>query len=202
MKKKHIVLTVGLIALGTALVLTSGLDAQSAGSKNADCPIAVCDLAEVFSHSQRSQDLSAQFEKEAEKVAAEGRKRREKIQAIQQELKGLNPSSQEFENRSREIQRLQINLKAWIEYKSSIQAREQIQQTKDMFNEASKVIADIAKQQGYKVVLFRAQGSLKNTNFQKLVEEIRSRQVLFSDPSVDITTDVLTALNEAYRAKK
>ena len=70
-----------------------------------------------------------------------------------------------------------------------------------MYDEAVAMIAAVAKEQGYQVVL-SAENKLPPTDdAATLLRMIQQRKVIFNDGSVDISSTVLERLNAAYKAK-
>ena len=196
------IITIVLAVLLCAAVLAERLGAQARAPGGAAGSVGVCDVAEILNNYQRAKDLTADLNRQRDEIAAEARKRRDAIEEIQKELKGLNPGSKEYEQRFLEVQRLRINREAWLKFKTDKAIRDHGRLTRQMYADAQKYVAAVAKRHGFKVVLYGRRGPLMGKNPTELLADIVQRTLLYNDPAVDITTEVLSAMNEAYRAEK
>ena len=80
--------------------------------------------------------------------------------------------------------------------------REHHRLTKEMYEEINKVIAAVARDRGVQVVFYAERESLQTRDTPELLQLIERRKVLYADPSVDMTEEVLTRANEGYRPIK
>jgi len=182
-----------------ALLATSQGFAQAVPSGG---DVAVCDVEEIFEHYDRANDLTADFIKRSEAITEEGKKRAARIEALREELEGLEPGTEDFEDLVQEIQRQTIEAQAWQDYKMTIARRDQHRLTTDMYDEILVMIETIATEQGYKIVLFRDSRTTQTKDMNQLVALMGNRKVLYSSPSVDVTQTVLARLNRQYNASR
>lgn len=201
MKTTRIITIVLAVSL-CAAVLAERLGAQARKPGGAAGSAGVCDVAEILNNYQKAKDLTADLNRQRDEIMAEARKRRDAIEEIQKELKGLNPDSKEYEQRFLEVQRLRINREAWLKFKTDKAIRDHGRLTREMYADAQKYVAVVAKRRGFKVVLYRRAGRLMGKNPTELLADIARRTLLYSDPAVDVTAEVLSAMNEAYRAER
>ncbi|MDP7162215.1 MAG: OmpH family outer membrane protein [Phycisphaerae bacterium] len=199
MKTTWIIITVVAVLLCAAL-MGGHLNAQDRPAAAARYPVAVCNVVQILNNYQKGQDLKVKLNDQLKETNAESEKRSQAIEEIRKELRGLKVGSKEYEDRFREIQRLTINHAAWLEYKNSATERYYCRLTKEMYAEVRKTIAVVAKRRGFGVVLYIQRDPLATNKMRELLGEISQRKILYSDPSVDITDEVLSALNEAHRA--
>ena len=183
-----------------AAMLGGHLNAQGRPAAAARCPVAVCNVVQILNNCRKAQDLKAKLNDQLKEIEAESEKRSQAIEEIRKELRGLKVGSKEYEDRFREIQRLTINRAAWLEYKNSATERYYCRLTKEMYTEVRKTIAAVAKRRGFSVVLYIQRDPLAANKMRELWGEISRRKILHSGPSVDITDEVLSALNAAHRA--
>jgi len=200
MKTTRFIITVAAVLLCAAM-LGGHLNAQGRPAATARCQVAVCNVVQILNNYQKAQDLKAKLNDQLKETDAESEKRGQAIEEIRKELRGLKVGSKEYEDRFCEIQRLTINRAAWLEYKNSATERYYCRLTKEMYAEVRKTIAAVAKRRGLGVVLYIQRDPLAANKMRELLGEISRRKILYSDPSVDITDEVLSALNEAHRAK-
>ena len=200
MKSSQLILLL-VVATAVALVAVSThLDAQ-AGAPAAAGPIAVCDILEILNNCQKGKDLTTELNKERGRIEKEAEKRIDAIENLAKELKLLDDSSEAYEQRFAEMQRLVIDRAAWLKFEESKISRMRQQLTRKMHGEVGEVIGIVAKGRGFKIVLHRHRGKLRGTNMAEVISEISRRKVVYSDETIDITASVLSSLNAAYRSK-
>jgi Skp family chaperone for outer membrane proteins len=194
--------------LTAAALLVAVLFLVSALAQPAEAPTApplarvgTCDIVELFTNYQRAKDLTTQLNERRQAITAERDKRTKAINALQAELENYKKDSPKYEQTVDEIQRLGIEAKAYLEYQDALALREHRKLTKEMYAEIKAVIARVAKQRGLNVVLQRESDTLDTDNPTEMLRQIYTRKVLFTEDGLDITDVVLTALNQAYRAK-
>jgi Skp family chaperone for outer membrane proteins len=199
MTKLRLSLLIGSIALIAAAFYGSAI-----GQTSAPAPatrVAVCDVEDIYANYTRARDLVAKLNQDRDAVRAENEERGRAIDALQMELEGLKEDSQECQDRLNEIQRLTIDRQSWLQYKEAVILREHARLTSQMYEQINQAVETAAKEGGIQIVLFKQRPNLQARDTRELLEQIRSRKVLYSDPGVDITQLVLTRLNDAYRAK-
>jgi Skp family chaperone for outer membrane proteins len=144
----------------------------------------------------------AQLNDKRQALAAEDEQRGKAVDALDIELGGLKPGSKEYETRLAEAERLRIDRAVSAQSGEAALRREHRRLTLEMYGEVSKVVAAVATERGFNLVLYRDPDLVDTDETVELLAQIRSRKVLYSDPSLDITKDVLVRLNESYRSGK
>jgi len=192
-------LTILALLAGT-FALTRSMAQPAPDPAPAATKVAVCDVVEIFNNYQRAKDLTAKLNERRTAIQTENNERGKKIDDMEDELKALKPGSKEYEGRFNERQRLIIERDAWLKFQETLAIREHHRLTEEMYNEIQDVIAALAKDRGFHIVLFRDPKNLVSQSTAELLQQINLRKVLYSDNSVDLTEDVLRRLNETYRA--
>jgi len=189
-------LLVAALAAG-ALVLSQS-SAQPASRPAPATRVAACDVVEVFNNYQRAKDLTARLEEKRKAITAENDQRKKAIDAVNMELSGLKEGSPEHEKRLGEMQRLEIERKAYLQFQEAVVMREHHRLTRDMYDQIRKVVAQVAREQGYQIVLYRERDEQPTESTPELLQLIERRKVLYCDDSVDVTAAVLGKLNQSY----
>ena len=70
-----------------------------------------------------------------------------------------------------------------------------------MYEQILKTIGDVARENGYAIVLYKESASQPSKNTPELLQQIERRKVLHCDESVDLTALVLGRLNTSYSGK-
>ncbi len=212
MKKSHWIL---LIALGTMITafapnptLAQDKPAPPATTEPASATAAapaksaVCDLFIILKNYDRGNDLKKELKAKVDKITAEGDKRGKEITKIQDTLEELKPGSKEYDAQLNKMTQLTIDRQAFLNYQDELAKRETYRYTKEVYQDVMDAIEKVAKERGYQLVLFKESPNLVSRTYDELLEQISRRKVLYSDPSLDITDDVLKRLNRDYAVKK
>ena len=99
------------------------------------------------------------------------------------------------------LQRRMISLETWSKTKKASLMQQHGELTQEMYGEIVAVIARVARERGFLLVLNALPKPKPASDTGALVRQIRERQVLFADERIDIGPDVLKALNEDYARK-
>ena len=189
-----------VVCLTVGLALLTHLGAQTPMAPTApEARVAVCDIQRIFSEYNRAKDLLTQLNEKRQALTAEDEQRGKAIDALQGELSGLKPGSAEYEARRAQAERQQIDRAVATQYAEATLRREHRQLTMDMYAEISQAVAAVAKDRGFNLVLYRDSTLVDTDETLELLAQIRSRKVLYCDEGLDISTDVLSRLNAAYR---
>ena len=202
MKRPGVYLLAVIVIAVAALVLRDALAQGGATRAPAASRIAVCDIVQLFNNYQRRQDLEKKLEVRLRGLQAEDQRRGKAIDALKLELKGLKEGSQEHEKRHRELRRQTIDRQVWRQTEREAAMREHHRLVKEMYAEITKLIAAVAKQRDYHLVIFHEPQEIDSKTSAELLSRIAGRKVLYADRRFDITPLVLRQLNDAYRAAK
>ena len=200
-RKIHIWSVAAMLAVASVAVvsLTSPISFAQVGPGGGS--VVVCDVVTVFNDYDRAKDLTETFRQRSEAITQERDKRAARIQAMQEELQGLQAGSPDFETLLQNIQREAIEAEAWQQYKMTLAARDHHRLTTEMYDEILAMVQAVAEQQGHSLVLFREGRSTQTESIQQLLAQVENRKVLYSSPRIDITQSVLAQLNQQYHAR-
>jgi outer membrane protein len=194
-------LLVGVAVSLVALTVTETIHAQSRSPAAVSGRIACVDVVQVFNEFQRQKDLTGEMNDLQTKLQDENKQRRDKIDQLQATIDKLDPDAPEYVDRTREMLAAQIDYKNWVDLKQADLKREIGVWSVKIYKEIVKATEDIAKRDGYDLVLYKGQFETVSNDPEVIKEQIRSIQVLYASPSVEITTVVADKLNADYRAQ-
>lgn len=198
--RKPVALLLAAGAIASVSVLATSVAQQAPGAGPG--AIAVCDVAEIVDNYARVQDLNAEIQRRQQALKAEDEKRMEAGRAVSMELRDLKPGSEQYEQRFRELERMRLDRKAWLELQEGVLTRWHLQNMRDVYNEVVDTIAKVAREQGIRIVLYHETSGLSaQAGLQQLLAEIGRKKVLYRDPELDITQNVLLRLNQSYRER-
>ncbi len=198
---KRIVPLMLLLVLG-GLLFVAMLDetqAQSAGAGN--IRVAVCDLPEVFTNALRMEDNKAWLRTHADKMQRIKTEQEREIEKLQAMFEEIAPDTPEYEAHSLKVLQAQNDLQARMQYESAVAQRERFRQTKTAYDEILETVRQVARSEGFDLVLAREGEKIDAQNARDLVAMIAGRKVIYHNNKVDITEKVLTKLNADYKAQ-
>ena len=213
MKKLHWILLMALGTMIATLALNPTLAQEKPAAPAATEPAApaaaatptktaVCDLFIILKNYDRGNDLKKELKARVDKITAEGDKRGQEITKIQNTLEELKPGSKEYDAQLNKMTQLTIDRQAYLNYQDELAKRETYRYTKEVYQDVMEAIEKVAKERGFQLVLFKESPNLVSRTYDELLEQISRRKVLYSDPSLDITDDVLKRINRDYAVKK
>jgi Skp family chaperone for outer membrane proteins len=97
---------------------------------------------------------------------------------------------------------LAIDRHGFLSYQDELAKRETYRCTKEVYLDVLDAVEKVAKERGFQLVLFKESPDQATRNYDELLEQVSRRKVLYSDPSLDITNEVLKRLNRDYAIKK
>ena len=197
-----LIVTVLLAAIGALLLNQAFAQNNATTSTLPAAKVATCDVIDLLNSYQRVADAKRDFDQRGRDLNAELETRQKAIEAIQSELKGLNETSKEYQQRFDEMTKLQVDLLAWKQFQEQLVKRERHRLFADMYNQALDAVEAVAKEQGADIVLLKEPRNIKSDTETELLQQISQRKVLYATGSIDLTDVVLKRLNETYKAKK
>lgn len=189
------------IAVGvTALAFGKSMLAQG-GATPLSGRVACVNVIHVINEYQRQKDLSEEFNGHRDRVLAEDKQRKDKIDTLQAELDRLDPNDPTLVQRMREMLALQIDYKNWRDLKQADTARELGIWSIRIYREITRAVEELAKRDGYDMVLYKGEFEQVSMDPDVIKEQIRSLHLLYANPAGDITQVVLDKVNADYRGK-
>jgi len=163
--------------------------------------VAVCDVVEVFNNYKSAVDLNGKLEQRQRQIEEESKARLKAIEAKRMELESYKRGSDQYERTLTEMQRMAIDRKGWLELEKAKALRWHGLQSQKMYEEILQTIGRVARRRGAQVVLYRESRTVRSEATVDLIREIERRKVLYWDSRLDITADVLTAINQEYESR-
>ena len=190
-------LLAGIVIAAVTLTAVSGLYAQGRGSS--DCCVACLDVVRIFTEYERQKDLTEEMRLVNQEMQDEEQRRRGQIDSLQATLDAMSPDDPTRVKRYREMFQLQLDYKNWGELMQADMGREIGLWTRRIYGEIMNATEELARREGFDIVLYKDQPELIGFDPDAVREQIRSRKLLFGSPTVDLTQPVLDKLNADYR---
>lgn len=166
--------------------------------------VAVVKVPEVSEQYKKTKDLEGQFEQLRAAFNKEREERKSRIdraaRSLQEELK---PGTDAYRDRRREIAVMEAEFQAFVEYEGEKLEQGLARSLRTIYDDIQKAVADVAAEKGIDIVLATDEMPAEAANTtQQVRQQIVLQKVLFWNPRVDITADVIEKANAKYAAQK
>lgn len=166
--------------------------------------VASVDLARLIDRLDEAKDKSKEIKAKAEEADTAMAAKASKLKDLENDIK---VSADPNDTATLESKRLEFaKLKKDYETEGEMHNRElgsmKGRMIGDLFTKASAAITDLAKRDGYQLVVTddRSVNSLEHVPSPQIPAAVLDRRVLYADPSIDITDRLVTIMNNDYRA--
>jgi Skp family chaperone for outer membrane proteins len=195
MKKSAIMFLAAIIAVGVFGYENFAADTKAAKTPSGNTKIGLVSVRSVFQNCKKNADWKTKMTSEQEKVIAELEKVNKEIDALQADLKTRKTGSDEYLKLLKDI----AEKKGYLEsqktyYQEQFKVRDQ-SWTEKMYVEILDVVGRIAKQKGYDLVLEKDEIELPAASATELMLIIRTHKVLYYNEDMDLTNEVLAAVD-------
>jgi len=157
--------------------------------------VAVVDVTRVLETSKKHQAWKEKMEKEQENTKAEFAKMKSELESLQQNIKLRKVGSEDYINLSSQF----VEKKAIMEAKNAFYEEKITSQmqnwTEELYKTLMIVVDRVAQQKGINLVLAKEQLDLPAPSLRDFMLTIKTKKVLYNDAKLDITSEVLAALD-------
>lgn len=167
--------------------------------------IAVANLARIFGQMRETKDIKDQLEAKNNDFKAQQEKKSAAIKDIREDLRNLKPDTPPYDARVKDLDNALADLETWGKVTQVEADRDQKKMMKKLFEKIEAAVAEVAKQQGYDLVLADQSGDfplLEKNNLESIRGYINQQSLLYADKRLDITDAVLTQLDADYAKEK
>src|SRR5688572_13934383 len=187
-------------ALAVTLLLSLALPAAAQTSPG---KIATANPAVIFNQIQETKDLQAKFNADLGTLNEQRKAKELQINDTKAARDSLKPDTTQWAERNKELVRLAVEYKAWQEIVQADLERQQKMQMKAIFDRITETVGQVATSRGVVLVIAEVKPELPDNIDQVNTNDLRarliSRNVLFSQPQVDISNDVIAAMDAKYK---
>lgn len=193
-------------SLLAALILVAG--AATASAQDKDKPafkLGVVNLRTCFDKDkyERVKEIDADLQKLADDYAKRIQEIEKKMVQLKEQIEGLPAESKLRAEKILQMRRLETDLKFEKEYGKAQYLDFYSDRKIEIYNEIRRVVALIAQEQKYDLILRVEAPSLSDQQDpENVTQRINNRVVLYSHDSVDITNLVVERLNAEYKKQK
>jgi Skp family chaperone for outer membrane proteins len=195
-----------LIALAALCIALPATSSTAAAQQAQPTKVATANMQRIFNELQETKDLNAKWANEGNNFKAQDTEKKAKIRDLEAARDALKSDSPAYEQKNQEWMNAVIEYQAWAQTTNINRMRMQNLQTVQLFNKIQTAVAEVATQRGLDLVLAEQRAELPENAQNMKVEEVRaliaSRNILYMNPNVDITADVIANLDAKYKSGK
>jgi len=188
---------IGFLALGLMRSNTGSVDAAPVNAP----VIASVRISEVINGLEELKDREAELRLFIDEQQAGIKKIGEDLQSKVDELNLLPDGAAQRKALVQEAMRLRLNLEVEGEISSQLIDQRRGEVYADIFKKIEDTAKVLAQREGYNLILSDdSDAEVRADKEQNVRAGILMRRVLFADPSLDITGDVILTMNNAWKA--
>jgi Skp family chaperone for outer membrane proteins len=164
--------------------------------------MAVVNPIKIFNESQERKDLQARLDEQAKAIQAESENRSKAIQELQKGRDALAVGSSQYNDRNKEVIKATVEAEVWIKMVQADAQRNQKHQIKALFDKIQATTAEVAKSRGIQLVLTDNRPEipeLDKISTQDLVGALRQQDVMYVEPKLDLTAEIIAMMDSKYK---
>ncbi|MCX5682549.1 MAG: OmpH family outer membrane protein [Planctomycetota bacterium] len=193
-----------MLVVVVAVAVLAGMPA----SAWAELKAGVVDTVFVVNEYNRTKDANDDLKIEMDALRAAAEPKFKKVQELQLRRDGFNRSSEEWKKANEEFVKAQVDYQAWFLPEQAKIEWKHRDVLLDMYRQISVEAAKLAKAKGLDIVFTKAFllppqiDVAEAQGLDDLKQRIINQRILFPTNVVDLTKDVLDALNAEYKPRK
>jgi Skp family chaperone for outer membrane proteins len=216
---KKLSVAAGLLAIGAGAAI--GLTAYGANMMAGQPTVVVTvNLSQVMEKLNQRAAAETRLNKMRDELKTEQDRRLEQVKDFESKAKSLQDeldkapdaaAKRAVEDRMQQLQEdaahLSLENQAWVKVSSDRVDIEASLVMQDLYRSVKKAAEQIASANHYDVVLVDdSQGEMKTypesrvTRVEQVRQQVASRRMLYVNPTIDITNDLISRMNNAYQA--
>lgn len=194
MKSKAIIfggLVIGL--LGVMGYQQGRVEAAKAGITPAK--VGVVSIDAILKSSKKHEAWKKVMDADEQKIRAEFDKAKSELDLLQADMKTRTKGGDDFQRLNREYSEKEALLKAKDSYYQQEMTQKVQDWTEKLYQDIQKKVAETAKKNGLDLVIGREDPDFPAVSMRDLLLTIRTNKVLYYSDALDITSEVLAALD-------
>jgi Skp family chaperone for outer membrane proteins len=172
----------------------------------AQIKIATVNAAKVFNEIQETKDLKAKMESDQKTLTQQDQEKKVKLNDLKNARDALKPDAPQYNDANKALMQAAVDYEVWQRIQGADIQRMQKQQMLAIFNKITQTVTEVATQKGLDLVIAEQKPEVPDNLDQINVDQVRllinQRNVLYSTPNVDISNDVIAAMDAKYKAGK
>jgi len=189
--------------LGATVMNPAAAQNQPAVSPAPVTRVAVVDIVKVFDTFEQTVVLNKKLDAHTRMLGEEAERRAREAQAEQEALQAFAPDSADWFKQNQKVKRMMFENEVWRQVERDAIAESHKRWVLRTYQEMTAEIEKIAKARGIDIVLTRERLKSDVGDSKALLAQILNIKVVYasSDPSIDLTEEVLANLNAAFQKR-
>jgi Skp family chaperone for outer membrane proteins len=167
--------------------------------------VAIANTARILNELQETKDLNQKINNELKLLDTERQTRQQKVTDLQAARDQLRPDAPQYNDANKAWLQERISFEIWAQLQQANLQREQKMQMRSLFKKIEQSVAEVATKKAFDLVLAEQKVDIPENLDQLQVDQLKAiigqRNVLYANaPVVDITNDIITAMDAAYKS--
>jgi len=166
--------------------------------------VAIANTARILNELQETKDLNQKIQNDLTTLEAERKIREQKVKDLQAVRDALKSDSPQFAEKNKEWMNENFQYQIWIQMQKTFLESEQKRQMKQLFDKIEQTVAEVATQKGIDLVLAEQRTEVPENLDAITVDQLKAvigqRNVLHHSAAVDLTNDIITAMDAKYKS--
>jgi Skp family chaperone for outer membrane proteins len=183
----------------TVIAISFGYRQTIAASEKQIAPskVAIVDVTKVLQNSKKHKKWQDKMTKDEDAMKNEFEKAKIDLKTLQDQMNILKTSSPDYITAMKEYLDKKSLLEAKDKFYQEKVNMEMLQWTQSLYTKMLEITGKIAQKKGLDIVLAQEQLDPESPSLRDFMLSIRTKKVLYCSTQLDITDDVLMALDEA-----
>ncbi|MBC8108308.1 MAG: OmpH family outer membrane protein [Anaerolineae bacterium] len=194
--------TLRLAPLALIALIAIALTDSNASAQIQPTKVAIANPAKIFQELKETGDLRKAMEAKEQQVKNTQFEKQQKIKDLQARRDQLKSDSAGYAEANRDLMQAAVDYEVWGKMIQVEVQNDQKRQLLGIFTRITNAVSEVATQKGIDLVVTDQRPeipeNLDAVNVDQLRGLINSRNVLFFKPQIDISADVVAALNAKY----
>jgi Skp family chaperone for outer membrane proteins len=172
----------------------------------APAKIATANPAKIFNEIQETKDLKVAMEAKRKQLEGMEFEKRQKIKDLQAKRDQLQANTTQWRDANRDLLQASLEFEVWGRTQQADVQTEQKQQMMNLFNKITNAAQEVATAKGIDLVVAEQRPEFPDNIDQINVDQLRglinSRNVLFVNPKIDISNEIIAAMDAKFKTGK
>lgn len=190
-----------LATLGIILTLGLLLAAQAVNQRP-PTRVEFANVVRIFNQLRETQDLRTVMATQARDLDAQRIQKSNRVREIQQQRETLAADDPKRAELQSQLRSATAELDVWIKLAQEDIKQDQKQKIKRIYDQITATIGEVAKERGTQLVLAQQSPEvpdMTSITIEQLRQMLNERDVLYGEPSVDLSDAVVAAMNARYQ---
>jgi Skp family chaperone for outer membrane proteins len=189
-----------MVAVAAAVwVVAASMNQAQVTAPPGGTKVAVVDLVRVFNEFEQTEVLNQKMTEYRGQLSERVEGRMEKIEQQKKLLDAYTADTPEWYEQWKKYRKAMFDYRVWEMTEQDLITDSHRRWIKRTYQTVTDEIAKVARQRGYELVVTQEEINLDVRETKTLLQQLVNRKVVFADPKVDLTEEVLRNLNADFK---